>query len=293
VVEVLIRFVCIMRNFLFFILLSLIYFEASAQNTETPTYLLKNKTNIFGLSTLSFLDPYLSPLTYKGIGLNYETKTSGFLSAQNKNIFIRSTTNIEVGIALNPQITSAMMYVGANYGWGIQYHFRIRNDLQVLVGGMCDVDFGMKDVERNVNNPVNIDLSTNLNITGTANYNLKLAKKTLRLQLDVLSPLLGCMFVPRAGASYYEMFMLGNLTDAVHFSSLYNKRGINSTIAVYVPFNQSVWKFGLKLVDYKYSANSLVFNRNELSLIIGTTFDEIRFAGRKNIAPKNFITVNE
>ena len=101
------------------------------------------------------------------------------------------------------------------------------------------------------------------------------------------------MFVPKSGASYYEMFDLGNLTDAFHFSSLYNKRGLNSAFSVVVPFNRSVWHFGLRMNTLRYSANKLVFDRNEFGLLVGTTFDAINFAGRKNKAPKNFISTQE
>lgn len=264
-----------------------------AQNTDEKKYLLTTHTTTFGLSTLSFLDPYLSPLTYSGFGMRYEHESRRFLSPENIKVSMQSNLNIETGIALNPPVTSSMAYLGANYSWGMHYHFRPVKGLHILVGGLWDVDFGVKEVPRNINNPVNIDMATNLSISGIAMYDVPLHKRTLRLQLSLQTPVLGCMFVPGGGASYYEIFSLGNLTDAFHFSSLHNKRGLHSTFTVDVPFNRSVWRFGLNMQGLKYMANDMVFEKNEFSLLIGTTFDVATFTGRKNKAPKNFISTND
>jgi hypothetical protein len=282
-----------MKKILIFALTIFSYFLVSAQNADEKKYLLTNKTNTIGISTLGFLDPYLSPLTYSGLGVNYEYQTCRFLSVKRTDISIQTKFNIETGITLNPRITSDLLYVGANYGWGLQYHFAPFHGFRFLAGGLWDLDFGLKDVERNINNPVNLDMSTNLNLTGVAKYDISLRHKTLRLKLALQTPIMGYMFVPKAGASYFEMFDLGNLTDAFHFSSLYNKRGINSVFSIDVPFNNSVWRFGIKAFDMRYEANNMVFNRNEYSFLIGTTFDTFNFGGRKNKAPANFITPNE
>ena len=280
----------IMKLFFLFLLFSTVIF---AQNTDDKKYLLTTKANTFGISTISFVDPYLSPLTYDGLAISYNGEARQFLSSENTRISTQSILNLQVGILLNSPVTSDMTYLAANYGWGMCYHLNPAKGLKVLVGGLWDIDFGFKDMERNVNNPVNLDMSTNLNLTALARYAIPLRRKTLQLQLALKTPVLGYMFVPRAGASYFEMFDLGNLTDAFHFSSLYNKRGLNSALTVDVPFNHSVWRFGLKMNTLRYSANKLVFDRNEFGLLVGTTFDSFNFAGRKNKAPMNFISTND
>lgn len=197
------------------------------------------------------------------------------------------------GIALNKALTSDILYLGVNFGYGMEYRLNPINGIKIQVGGIWDVDFAMKNLERNINNPVNLDMATNLNLSAQATYDIVLKRKTLKLNLALQTPVLGCMFVPRSGASYYEMFELGNLTDAIHFSSIHNKRGVMGTFSVEVPFRRSVWNFGLRFNELRYAANELVFNRNEFSLLIGTTFDGIRFAGTKNQKPKNFISPND
>jgi len=276
-----------------FLLLSFLITVASAQNPDDKKYLLTTNINTFELSTVSFLDPYLSPIIYSGIGMQYNHQIRSFLKPEQTNISVQSKLNLDISVSLNPQSTSMMMFMGANYSWGMHYHFRVQNGFQLLAGALWDVDFGFKEMPRNVNNPVNLDMATNLNLSGIAMYNFPLFTKTLRLQLTAQTPLLGYMFVPMGGASYYEMFELGNMSNTFHLSSPINKRGLNSSLTVAVPFNKSVWNFGFKYFTLKYTANDMVFDKNELSLVIGTTFDAANFSGRKNKAPKNFLSTNE
>jgi hypothetical protein len=264
-----------------------------AQSPEEKKYLLTNYANSIGISTLNINDPYLSPLKYSGIGIRYNFENSRFLSLDNLNVSKQNKLSVLGGMTLNPAFTSSMSYVGVNYSWGMHYHFRPEKELLLMAGGNCEYDFAVKNVPRNINNPINLDMATNLNLSGVLLYDVPYKTRIIQFQIAVQSPLLGVMFVPKAGASYYEMFKLWNLNDAVHFSSLHNKRGIDINMMFKVPFNYTNWRFGVGYKALKYSANEMVFKRNELSLLIGTTFDFISFAGRKNPAPRNFIRIDE
>jgi len=265
----------------------------SAQNGYEQKYLLTTKTNTIGFSSLSLIDPYLSPLTYTGTGIQFEHESRRFLSITNTNISMQSKLDLEGGSLLNPAQTSAMYYLAVNYSWGMHYHFRPMKGLVVLAGGTWDAGLGYKDVPRNVNNPGNVDLATNLNLSGVAIYDIILRRRVLKLQLAVETPVIGWMYVPLAGASYYEMFMLGNTSDISHFSSIINKRGIHPKLTLDVPFKSSVWRIGVGYQRLQYKANNMIFDRNELSFMLGTTFDVIHFGGRSKKAPANFISTNE
>ena len=282
-----------MKKCIFLSIFFLFYSILFAQTNIEQKYLLTTQTNTFGLTTIGLLDPYLSPMTYTGAGVEYNYDGRRYFSAQNTKLSMDSKMNMICGLALNPAATASMTYMGMTYGWGMHYHFRIQEDFRILAGGLWDVDFGFKDISRNVNNPVNIDLATNLNLSMLAIYDIPFWRRVMQLQLAVQSPVLGCMFVPQGGASYYEMFELGNLKNTSHFSSLYNKQGLKWTLSLDFPFNHSVLRLGLSSNELKYSANDMVFNRNEYSFLIGTTFDVATFAGRKNKAPKNFLSTNE
>ncbi len=282
-----------MKKIFFVFLFGIAAFKISAQNPEEKKYLLTKNSNWTGLSSIELLDPYLSDISYSGLGLRYNHVSRQFVNAQNLNLSQQNQFSLTAGVALNPAITSAMFYFGTNFGYGMHYHFRPVENLVVLAGGIWDVDLGIKEISRNVNNPVNMDLATNLNISGVAIYKVSTPKHDLMLKWTIQTPVLGCMFVPGSGYSYYEMFDLGNLDNTFHFSSIHNKRGLNQTFTVDVPFKNSTWQFGLSFFSLKYKANNLVFRRNEVSILAGTTFDAISFSGKKKHAPANFISTNE
>jgi hypothetical protein len=277
----------------FLLFLLVVFLEVTAQQSNEQKYALITNSGAMGVSLLSLTDPYLSPLTYTGLGVRYDGDSRRYVDPENENLSWTKRSNFALGMALNPANSSSMVFLGANAGWGMHYHFRPMKGLKLLAGGMCDIDFGMKQVSRNVNNPFNFDLSTNLNLSGVAMYDIPLRRRTLRLNGSIESPLLGCMFVPRSGASYYEIFDLWNLESTMHFSSLHNKRGLIETFTVDVPFNRSTWRFGFRISNLKYQANDIIFKRNEASLLIGIKYDVATFAGKKNRASVNFISTDK
>jgi hypothetical protein len=267
----------------------------SAQNDIETNYLLTTRSSSVGLSMPSFLDPYLSPMVYSGVGLSYNSDSRRYFSTDNTKYSWQSRLSLSGAMMLNPALSSSMTYLGANYGIGANYHFRLNKRFRILAGGLWDVDFGFRNVARNVNNPVNLDMATNLNLTGLLMFDCPTAKKknTLHFKAFLQTPVFGYMFVPPGGASYYDMFELGSMDHTFHFSSLNNKRGLVQTYSVDVPFNKVVWRFGLHFQNLKYKANNLVFIHDEVSLMIGTTFDAISFGGKKRPAPRNFISTND
>lgn len=262
----------------------------SAQESKTKELLLSNKSNTIGIGSILVSDPYLSPLPYEGTILTISTNSLKLLSVVNKNVSTQNRLNIFSGKLLNPAQTSALLYTGANYQFGMYYHLHPIEKLLIMGGSAIDLDLGFKYMPRNVNNPFNLDLSGNVNLAAIAFYNIATRKRLLKLQLSVQSPLIGCMFVPELGASYYEIFDMGNTDNCFHLSSIHNKRGLKSEFLVHVPFKRTSWHVGFAANLLKYEANNMVYKRNEFSLLIGTSFDMIKFAGRKKKAPSEFLS---
>lgn len=261
-----------------------------AQTDRLKPYALSNASGTTQLTSISLTDPYLSPLTYNGVGLGYSSRRLSFFRSVESQWIGYDKMNLEGAVLLNPQSTAAMLYGDWNYSWGLLRKLELKKDLRILLGGSWNVDAGVKYNDRNINNPVNMDLSTGLFFTGIGYYDIALKRKLLHLQLECNIPLAGVMFVPPAGDSYYEMFELGNLSDTFHFSSLHNKRGVDAAFTVDVPFRFTVWRFGLRWQYLKYKANDEVFTNNGVSLLVGTTFDFIRFAGKRHPAPDHFFS---
>lgn len=264
-----------------------------SQIENTPKYKLKSVTEILGISRVTLLDPYLSPITYTGSGINYEHATQQLFSAENTNLSMESKLDAMTFYTNNPENTAAMIYMGVDYSWGMYYRFKPVTGLQVLAGGNAALDLGYKYLSRNVNNPINIDLWTDFNMKAKLHYLLPIKRFHVRINYELEIPVIGCMFVPQAGASYYEMFGQGNLSDTFHFSSLLNKSGQRSKLSFDFPFRHSTWQVGLNISDLKYKANDLVFKQNRITFQFGWKYDFFVFSGRKNTAPDNFIGIDK
>lgn len=280
-----------MRNFVvsFFILFIVVSSLTAQENDTEKKYALKTTNTSFGLSALNLTDNYLSPLPYSGIGLRINSETSKLLSPDSKTLSTMLRLKLEAGTTTNPPHTASMLFLGLSGAWGMHYHFYPVTNLQILTGGLWDIDLGLKGNLRNVNNPFNMDLSTNLNLSAIIIYDIPTTKRTYRLQAAFDSPFIGCMFVPELGSSYYEIFSLKASGNFVHFSSFYNKLGLRQNYSVEIPFKNSTWRFGVGWDLLKYSTNDMIFKRNNLFVFFGYTREFFRFS-KKNPAPQNFIS---
>ena len=264
--------------------------QVEAQNTDERKYPLTTVTDVAGFSVLNIRDAYLSPLTYSGLGVSFEHKEQKLFSPENTNLSMQGKLNALVGMTINPQSTASINYFGGSYSWGAFYNFGIIDNLQISAGSTVDARFAVKENGRNINNPYNFDVATNINLSAVANYDLSTKRKVLRLSCEIEAPVLGCMFVPEAGISYYQIYELKNFTNAVHFSSLKNKQGFSINTGIEIPFNYSTLKMGMGVNNLKYTANDMVFRLNNYSLFVGWKYNLYRFGGTKNSAPENFIS---
>jgi hypothetical protein len=180
--------------------------------------------------------------------------------------------------------------VGGNAALGALYEYRDLNNLILHAGGNVDIDFAYKMNSRNVNNPVNIDLATNLNAMLGVRYNIATRKRMLKLKANLEFPLIGCMFVPYPGLSYYEMYSSGAYGEAIHFSSLHNKQGLKEQISIDIPFKKSTCSFGVRMHQLKYQAADQPYSFNEFSIFVGINYDIVRFSGRKVKMPEYYIS---
>ena len=264
-----------------------------AQADNTKQYLLTTSTENISLTTVDLLDPYLSPLVYTGVGVGYQHSDMKYFKKYVGKMSHESRFSILAANTYNPQYSSSVNYVGGQYQWGMHYHFRPLEGLHLLAGGNAGLLMGVKSNERNVNNPVNVDAALDLGFSGIANYDFSLWRKKFTLSFQLEFPLLGMMYVPMQGASYYEMFTGGDLSNTLHLSSLHNRLARTSGLKLEIPTKNSTWHVGISTSKLKYEANDMFFKQNNYNFNVGYTYDLYIFRGRKNLPPHNFISVKQ
>lgn len=252
-------------------------------------YLLTDASSRLGIAQFSLVDPYLSPAKYAGSGVVFSHKAHKLFNASNKSWSHQSKWNALAGMLNNESGLAGMMYFGGNYNWGAYYNLLQMKDFSVLAGANANALFGFKYLSRNVNNPVNFDMAIDLQMALALSYKFKVFRQPVYLQLDAESPLVGCMFVPMPGASYYEMFDLGSPVDAFHFSSLHNRHALRTDFMVTIPLNTFSVITGVGLQSLIYKANNSVYSFNNFTFQAGVRYQLRYFGGKKKAAPTNFI----
>lgn len=281
-----------MKKYFLIFTLHFILIPLFSQENDRIKYALKAVNNQFQAGVIQIYDAYLSPLYYQGAVLRYEHKSRQLFKADNAKISRDNLLSVSLGLGTNPVGTSSMSYVGVQYGWGVHYHFRPIKNLQILTGLMADADLAYKMIVRNVNNPINVDISTNINLSAVVQYKIPAKRRNFLLQARFMSPFMGFMFVPEQGASYYEVFSLNNFKNTFHFSGLHNKYGLIHQYTIDIPLKRSTFQVGFGHQQMTHQANNLIFKKKHSSLILGWKYDFHAFSGRKTKVPENFIAPN-
>jgi len=278
-----------MKKHAVLLLACLAAFPMLAKQTGDTTFLLTTTRSMYGLSAVELYDGYLSDLPYNGLSFNYHNDQGRYLSVDVTEVSLHDYYDVSIGATANEPQTAMISYLGFDYKWGALYNFKPLSDFKFAAGTLIGANSTFKYNNRNVNNPFNMDLACNLYLAGSVTYDVPVLGRVFRMKADVRTPVIGCFFTPMRGESYYELFSLGNYDDAFHFSSLHNKNGIEVMYLLDVPLNHTTLSFGIKASNTKYAANDMIFKQNELSLLVGLTYDTHIFSGFRQLAPSNFI----
>jgi hypothetical protein len=260
-----------------------------AQNKPSQSKLLITNHTLLGWSQFEFLDTYLSGIPYQGHALELSNTGRRMLSTHTSDWFLRSDFDVKFGMAENEPSTATMTYSTANLGMGLQYQMEPVEHLKLLVGGTWDSDFGFRYSSRDVNNCMNVDLSTNLNIVASFQYDFLMSRHPLKLMIDLKTPVFGLMCVPERGASYYEIFEFEQLSDVLKVSSLHNKNAIYAQAFVQVPLRNIRLNVGFQYESLEYLANNVYVGRSGLNMLVGLCYDFSLFGGRRNHAAASMI----
>lgn len=217
-------------------------FPLSAQDEAEKSPQTMNEGTLIGFGTSHVKDTYLSPFNYSGWGmriLNERMKMIG-----NGKFSRQQMINVDVSFTKNP--AENVDDFGAFVDYYLTYHFRtnVSRQVKVLTGLSAHIMGGFIYNTRNSNNPLSakIDVDLGLSVVGFWNFRIKNCPLTFRYQAEV--PFSGVFFAPGYGASYYEMFNVGNLSDVVRFNSFHNKFAMKNYVTLDIPVGTFTFRLG-------------------------------------------------
>lgn len=245
-----------------------------------------NNTFSFGIGAANMYDTYLSPLEYKGtsIRLSYEQmrRTMWF----NYKFYKQQIFDLELALGDNPAKNATDYFFQFNYRIGGHYDifqspFIGNSFFRLGVGGLWDTSLGVLYNDRNGNNPASARANSNLDLSVQAS--LKIKNIAVRWQLD--TPMIGILFSPEYGQSYYEI-SLGNSAKVVNFASLHNQRALRNYITVDIPIKSYIIRAGYLGSYYQTKVHNLQTHHYTHSFVLGFPLEGIKY--RRSKASNNY-----
>lgn len=210
------------RKAMAFVVVFLCPFLANAQekgDSLLPKTVRIDRTTAVAIGTTNRLDTYLSPQDYKG-------STARFLS----NV-LRSRRNLwdmqfshegAVDVTHNKADNADALSGHYDFAFSMMKRWEMMDGAMTLrAGGMTNLYLGFAYNTKNVaNNPAQGYASWSIGWAGSATYRVKVGRHTLPVTYEMRMPLVGMMFSPAYGQSYYELFYGGKYDDNIVFTNV-------------------------------------------------------------------------
>lgn len=228
------------------------------------------RSTMYGVGKVNLYDTYLSPLEYEGTQFRILRESTRMMRWMDGNISRQTLFQGHVGIAHNPTETADELTGMVNWNYAFHYNWSLLGgQLRLSAGPMMLIHGGFTYNTRNGNNPAQARLYANLAASGMIRYHLpwKTCPLTFRYQMDV--PLLGVMFSPQYGQSYYEIFSLGHADGVVHFTSLHNQPTLRHWLTADMRFRKFTLRLGYMADMQQSKVNGLRAHDYSHSFMIG------------------------
>ena len=212
----------------------------------------------FGISLQDNVDTYLSNYKYKGGGIHFNHES--FRDARTGKYRWKYQVLFNSRIGYNLQESNIQLAGIIGCSWGGYHPFRIGKRLQLLAGAQIQLEGGALYNLSNSNNPVSAKLRTALAASGMAIYRFPVRgiNWIARYQLDI--PLIGALFAPEFGQSYYEIFGLGHAKGVITFTHPGNTPSSRHILTVDIPLKAGRHSTTLRL---SYTADIYQSDINE------------------------------
>lgn len=253
-----------------------------------PPNRYSSRAILFGIGGQNQLDTYLSPYEYTGTEIRFFRESMRKTHWANYRISVQNI--IQGSFAYTASPTKDGKAWGGDINWSIGWHYnwKVLPGLRLMAGGLVDMSTGFIYNTRNGNNPAQGKAAIQIAASGIAIYHFQVAKKTFTLRYQINFPIIGAMFSPNYGQSYYELFSLGHYDHNVCFTHPGNAPSVMNILTLDIPVSTATIRIGY-LSDIRQShVNSLKRHSWSNLFMIGYV-KHFQLVKSKDSSRKNFI----
>lgn len=235
-------------------------------------------------------ETYLSPLEYEGPEVRFAYETMRMTRLMDGNVSAQNLFQLHASYTENISQTNHTYGGLVNWNYALHYQFRPAKGLKILFGPMLDLNAGVVYNRRNSNNPAQAKAYGGLGASGMLIYRFRIKNYPLTVRWQANLPLLGVMFSPEFGESYYEIFSLGNGGRNVVFTSLHNNPSLRQLLTLDFPAGNTVMRVGYVCDLQQAKVNNLKSHTYSHDFMIGVVRNLYLFRGKKHMTTPPKIT---
>lgn len=207
---------------------------------------------MIGVGPTRILDTYLSQEHFRGTGITFLATVERQRPNSRWSTMMQHQANLSYTKDRRDQVNE--MEGSYNFFWGKYYSWMMLGDkLTLKAGAMADANLGFIYNTKNGNNPAQARAYINIMPSVLAHYRFHLGSYRMAIRYELELPLVGLMFSPNYGQSYYEIFSRGDYDHNIVPTTMVSAPCFRQQLMVDVNFSRSFTMRVGYLGDYQQS----------------------------------------